>query len=237
MTIETLGTILSVWAHPDDESYLAAGLMAAARDRGQRVVCVSATAGERGTPAPEVWPPARLGRTRRWESAAAMAVLGVVEHHQLGLPDGGLDAHDAEGRAAVGRLFDEVEPDTVLTFGPDGMTFHRDHQAVHRWVRAAWRARRCRARLLFAAMTAPHLARFGELYERWDVYMTDDRPAGVRPEALALHLRLGGDELDRKLAALRAQASQTDGVVNALGLDTYAALIAEEAFVAGSKAR
>ena len=70
-------TMLSIWAHPDDETFLAAGIMAAAVDRGDRVVCVSATAGERGTPDPEAWPPARLGALRRREAAAAMAVLGV----------------------------------------------------------------------------------------------------------------------------------------------------------------
>ena len=43
-TIAELGTILSIWAHPDDETYLAGGLMASARDGGQRVVCASATA-------------------------------------------------------------------------------------------------------------------------------------------------------------------------------------------------
>ena len=30
-----LGTILSVWAHPDDETYLAGGIMAAAADAGR----------------------------------------------------------------------------------------------------------------------------------------------------------------------------------------------------------
>ena len=39
-SIAELGTILSVWAHPDDETYLAGGVMAAAVDAGQRVVCV-----------------------------------------------------------------------------------------------------------------------------------------------------------------------------------------------------
>ena len=81
-----LGTILSIWAHPDDETYLAAGIMAAARDQGRRVVCASATAGELGTDDPAAWPPARLGQVRRWEAAAAMAVLGVHEHCVLGLP-------------------------------------------------------------------------------------------------------------------------------------------------------
>ena len=127
-----LGTILSVWAHPDDETYLAAGVMAAAADRGDRVVCVSATAGELGTSDPGAWPPIRLGRRRRWEAVAAMAVLGVTEHCVLGLPDGALADYDEQGLATIGRLLDEVKPDTILTFGPDGVTFHPDHITVSR---------------------------------------------------------------------------------------------------------
>ena len=45
--VAELGTILGIWAHPDDEAYLSGGLMALARDNGQRVVCVTATRGER----------------------------------------------------------------------------------------------------------------------------------------------------------------------------------------------
>jgi LmbE family N-acetylglucosaminyl deacetylase len=57
LTPEELGTTLSVWAHPDDESYLAGGVMAAAAGHGRRVVCVSATAGEHGTTDLATWPP------------------------------------------------------------------------------------------------------------------------------------------------------------------------------------
>ena len=64
--------------------------MAAAAACGQRVVCVSATAGELGTSDPATWPPERLARVRRWEAAAAMAILGVTDHRWLGYADGGL---------------------------------------------------------------------------------------------------------------------------------------------------
>src|SRR3989337_772100 len=104
---EPSGTILSIWAHPDDETYLAGGLMAAAADRGQRVVCVTATAGEHGTADAVTWPPGWLGAVGRWELPAAMAGLGVAEHRLLGLPDGALATCGAAGRAAVGRLLDE----------------------------------------------------------------------------------------------------------------------------------
>ena len=223
----SLGTILSVWAHPDDETYLAGGVMAAAVDCGQRVVCVSATAGERGTDDPELWPPDRLGRVRRLEAAAAMAVLGVREHRVLGLPDGALDALDEHGISTMGQLLDEIRPDTVLTFGPDGMTVHPDHLAIHRWVTEAWQRSGRRARLLYAATTPDHVTRF----EEWGVFMTDERPAGVAVEDLALHLRLAGPALDRKLTALRAMATQTDGLAAAVGPDAYADNAAEECFV------
>ena len=41
--MRSLGTILGVWAHPDDDIYLSAGLMAVAAAAGERVVDVTAT--------------------------------------------------------------------------------------------------------------------------------------------------------------------------------------------------
>lgn len=228
---DTLGTILSMWAHPDDETYLAGGVMAAAAECDQRVVCVSATAGEHGTPDPATWPPDRLGRVRSWEAAAAMAVLGVGEHRLLGLPDLGLDQHEEQGLDMVGRLIDEIRPDTILTFGPDGITFHPDHIAMHRWVTAAWDERGRPGRLLYATSTVDHLDRFRDIYEEWGIYMSDERPTGAAADQLALHVHLDGRSLDRKLTALRAMATQTSGVLQAIDADLYAAEVSEEAFV------
>ncbi len=56
--VPSLGTVLGVCAHPDDEAYLSGGLMALARSAGSRVVCVTATRGEQGTTDPRTWPPA-----------------------------------------------------------------------------------------------------------------------------------------------------------------------------------
>lgn len=227
-----LGTILSIWAHPDDETYLAAGLMAAARDRGDRVVCVTATAGERGTDDPIAWPPQRLGTVRRWEALAAMAVLGVEEHHVLGLPDGGLDPDDPHAIAEIGRFLDDVRPDTILTFGRDGMTFHPDHVAVHHWVTTAWATRGCPGRLLYATVTQEFLARHREQLEEWDMYMSEERPLGVAEADAAIHVELSAGALDRKLTALRAMATQTGPLIAALDPDVYAQHVREECFVA-----
>ena len=126
---------------------------------------------------------------------------------------------------------DEVRPDTILTFGPDGQTFHPDHIAVHRWVTAAWERRGRRERLLYSATTTDHIDRFGDLYERWNVYMSDQRPVGVPREDLALELRLGDVLLGRKLAALSAMATQTESARELLGPELYAEQAATEAFV------
>ena len=78
-----LGTILGVWAHPDDEAYLSAGLMADAVRRGNRVVCVTATRGEAGSQDPDRWRSEEMPRSRERALAACLRTLGVTEHRWL----------------------------------------------------------------------------------------------------------------------------------------------------------
>ncbi|WP_064440864.1 PIG-L deacetylase family protein [Hoyosella altamirensis] len=230
--IAELGTIASLWAHPDDETYVCGGIMAAAAANGQRVTCVSATCGELGTEDPVGWPPDRLGRVRRWEASAAMAVLGVKDHRWLDYPDGGLAGIDSEEPVArIAEILDEVRPDTILTFGPDGGTFHPDHRTISQWVGKAWNRAGRPGRLLHACLTDTHLAEWGDAYERWGVFMTADRPVGVPVEKLALHLTLDGERLDQKITALAAMHTQTAPAMAVLGVDAYRASNAEETFV------
>ncbi len=112
------------------------------------------------------------------------------------------------------------------------MTFHPDHIAIHHWVTAAWHRLGCPGRLLYATTTVEFLHRFRDLFEEWNMYMTDDRPTGVPGDQLALHARLSGSDLDRKLTALRAMATQTAGLIATVDADIYAAQVAEEAFIA-----
>jgi LmbE family N-acetylglucosaminyl deacetylase len=233
LDVTDLGTILAVWAHPDDETFLAGGIMAMARERGQRVVCVSATAGEHGTNDPHAWPPERLGALRRDEAAAAMRILGVDDHRLLGFEDGTLAAVDREaGAGRVVELLEEIEPDTVLTFGPDGMTFHTDHMAISRWVREAWERTGGRARLLCATVEAERHRRLRDLLEVWGIYMSEERPVPVPAEDLALHLPLSEPVLERKLAALRAMPSQIEPSLAILSEAQFRDVNADESFVA-----
>jgi len=227
-----LGTILSIWAHPDDETYLAGGIMAEAAANDQRVICVSATAGECGTDDPVAWPPERLGRVRRWEAAAAMAVLGVADHRWLDYSDGALADLDPTGPVArVADLIVAEQPDTVLTFGPDGVTFHPDHVTVSAWVGAACEKVGFRGRLLQTAASEEHWRVWAERYEQWGVFMTDDRPSPVPLAEIDLRLALHGATMDRKVAALLAMHTQTAPALALLGETDFRALNNEECFV------
>jgi LmbE family N-acetylglucosaminyl deacetylase len=216
-----LGTVLGVWAHPDDEAFLSAGLMAAACDAGNRVVCVTATMGEHGTDDPVRWPPDRLGRVRAHELSESLGVLGVREHRFLGLVDGtcAIQPFDAVVERIAG-IIDEVRPDTIVTFGPDGMTGHQDHQTVSAWTTAARRAAAPDARLLYATTTAEFVDRWRPVNEQLGVFLADGLPLRTPSAALGVELRLTAELTDRKLAALRAQATQTAGMIAVLGEET-----------------
>src|SRR5690606_8310011 len=110
---------------------------------------------------------------------------------------GGCDAVPHErGVAAVARAIADTRPEVIVTFGPDGITGHPDHVAVHRWTTDAWR-RSGRGVLLYAALTDAFLARHRALHERVGVF-GDHRPAGYAPGEIALAVELGAGELDRK---------------------------------------
>jgi LmbE family N-acetylglucosaminyl deacetylase len=222
-------TLLGVWAHPDDEAYLSAGLMAHARRRGDRVVVVTATAGEHGTDDVDRWPPRRLAAVRRRELRAALAAVGVTEHHVLGYPDGG--CHDHDGRARVAEIIARIRPDTIVTFGPDGMTGHPDHRAVSAWTTGAWHATGRRATLWYATLTRSFHDRWSALNDSIGLWSSTEAPPCTEVHELAHLLELGDATLDRKLAALRAHASQTGALIDLVGEATFRAWWSNEAFV------
>jgi LmbE family N-acetylglucosaminyl deacetylase len=229
------GPLLGVWAHPDDEAHLSAGLMASARRAGRRVVVVTMTAGERGTADPEHWPPERLDARRRAELSASLAALDVDEHYVLGVPDGGCSSVD--GTALVTAFLVLVQPSTIVTFGPDGMTGHPDHRAVSSWTTAAWRTAGCPGDLWYATVTPEFHRDFGDVNDATGIWSEQDEPPCTEVADLAHRVELEGAALDQKLDALRAHASQTAPLLTAVGPRTYRRWWATEAFVAAPRLR
>jgi len=234
--VEDVGVLLGIWAHPDDEAYASAGLMSLVRAAGNRVVVATATRGEHGTQEPEAWPPHRLAVVREQEMAASLAAVDVQEHHWLGHHDGTVHRVPTDhGVRQIADLIDEVRPDTIVTFGPDGLTGHTDHQTVSRWASLAWRWTGADSRLLHATFTP-------EFHRRWDavntsvgLWMPGAVPPCDPPERLALAIHCDEDLLDRKLAALRGHASQTEHLIARIGVAQYRRWWGTEAFVDGSR--
>ena len=226
--MEELGTVLGIWAHPDDETYLCGAIMAAAARAGSRVVCVTATRGELGSTDPDLWPAGdRLARVRTVELENALRSLGVTEHQWLDYPDGGcadVDADDAVARLRA--IADDVQPDTVLTFGPDGMTGHPDHQAVSRWTLDAIGDD---ASVHFATNTADWLASWRPRLDAVGAFMGAEPPCSTLDE-LSIHLQADGELLDAKFAAITSQVSQVEPMVRVFGVEDLRAALAEEAF-------
>lgn len=141
--------LLTVHAHPDDESITMGGTLALCADRGIRTAVVCCTDGQLATiyapdmPEEETRP--RLGEIRREELRRACAALGVDEVHFLGYHDSGMagaETNDdpaafwrSDVDAAVGRLVERIRafrPHVVVTYDANGNYGHPDHVQAHR---------------------------------------------------------------------------------------------------------
>lgn len=139
-------TVLVVAAHPDDDCFIAGGLVAMhATDPAMRFVLVHATCGEAGStdvgfPAPGT---SALAQTRVHEVDRSWQVLGrrPDRHEWLGFADGRLAESVDELTARIATIIGDEQPDVVVTFGPDGLTGHPDHAAVSAATTAAFEDR------------------------------------------------------------------------------------------------
>ncbi len=141
--------LLTIHAHPDDESSKGAGTVAKYHDEGIHTVLVCCTGGELGdiaNPAMEL--PGvmeNLPEVRRGELAEATKIIGFDEVVMLDYRDSGMAGslgngdlrcfHQAPLDEAVGRLvaiIRRVRPQVILTYGDNQQGYpHPDHLKVH----------------------------------------------------------------------------------------------------------
>jgi LmbE family N-acetylglucosaminyl deacetylase len=131
--------VLAIFAHPDDESLVAGGTLAACTAAGLDVVLLSVTRGEQGPIShPGLATRETLGAVREAELTAAASALGIRTVVCLDHPDGELGwANEREIGLELVRHIRLWQPEAVITFGPEGLYWHPDHIAVHRHVMAA----------------------------------------------------------------------------------------------------
>jgi LmbE family N-acetylglucosaminyl deacetylase len=197
--------VLMVAAHPDDVDFGSAGTIAAWTDAGLEVSYCIATDGDAGGFDPAV-PRSAIAGIRQDEQRKAAAAVGVTDVEFLGYPDGQLVVSIAL-RRDITRAIRRARPDRVVVPSPQRdlrnvYASHPDHQATGE---AALCAIYPDARNPYAH---PELLAEGlEAHTVPEVWITsfNDR---------ADHYVDITDTFHRKIAALRAHASQTAHMTN-----------------------
>lgn len=133
---EEPNTIMAIFAHPDDET--AIGPVLAKYAAMAKVQVVIATDGRYGvTDHFGMSAGDSLVAVRTQEMACACEELGVHPPHFLGVKDGlGLNGYHnfyeeaAQLKERIKDKIKELNPDVILTFGPEGDTGHPDHRMI-----------------------------------------------------------------------------------------------------------
>jgi LmbE family N-acetylglucosaminyl deacetylase len=131
---------LAVFAHPDDETFLAGSTLARLAECGVdvRVLCLTrGEAGRRGDY--EALSPEAFGELRQQELEAACQTLGIRRPILGGCRDGAVATEcRALAERGIAGVLQTLRPELVITFGPDGVSGHPDHVAVSEITTAAF---------------------------------------------------------------------------------------------------
>jgi|SRR5688572_14346824 len=231
--IKNLGTILSVWAHPDDESFVAAGLLAAAVKNGQKVICITATKGEKGVQDETRWPASQLADIRTRELEASLKELGITQHFWLDYKDGECNTvPDAEAVQQLNVFAEKYQPDSILTFGPDGLTGHPDHQTINHWVQLLVAGLAQKPNVYHPVYTPDQYEQFLKpLDEKLDMFFNIDKPPLATKSDCAIALTLPDELLTQKWRALAAQESQMERLLALIPTEAKAGVFGQEYFI------
>ncbi len=195
-------SILLVFAHPDDESSGVSGTVKKYAEQGVPVDLITATRGEKGSRL-DVPDNVDTGTAREAELRAAAAIMGIRNIYFLDYVDGELykaSIDDVAGKIA--DIMRRVEPEIVITFGPDGISGHTDHITVGKAATRAFKQLTAEGKgprklyyVTIAASALPDAAEYG---------------VATRPDE---EINLATDiykYFDSKIKALSAHRSQQD---------------------------
>lgn len=170
--------VLVIAPHPDDECLGCGGTALLHLHRGDEVEVVFLTSGELGL---KKLSKEVAWQTREAEARAACVILGIPEPCFLRLPDWTMGDDINAAADAVRPVLERAHPH--LIYAPHSSEWHPDHRAVLPILKAAFRG------MSFGMPTLRG-------YEVWT------------PLAEYQHVENISDVMEKKLAALRAHASQ-----------------------------
>ncbi|URM34895.1 MULTISPECIES: bacillithiol biosynthesis deacetylase BshB2 [Bacillaceae] len=183
--------VLVIFPHPDDEAFGVSGTISLHIDNGTPVTYACLTLGEMGRNMgnPPFATRETLPKIRKEELEEAARVLGIQDLRMLGYRDKTVEFEDEEMLAnRLGAIIGETNPSLVITFYP-GYAVHPDHDATGAAV----------------------------------IRAVKDLPADKRPKVHCVAFSNNCEEeigqadvvndvsavIDRKIAAIKAHASQT----------------------------
>lgn len=127
-----LGTkLLFVVAHPDDESFVAAGTILKNRALEGKNYIICATMGEKGkSHLKQPMNEAELKKIRKRELERAAKFLKIDGLFFLNLPDTKVLESISALAKKTEQLIKKIKPNYIFSFGPDGISGHLDHVAA-----------------------------------------------------------------------------------------------------------
>ena len=132
--------LLAIFAHPDDESFRAGGMLAILADNDVCVQVLSLTRGQAGSCGdPPVCSQEELPQIREAELKCACNTLGIQPPIIWDYEDGKLsEANENKMIQRITDLIVKLQPEVLLTWPPDGLSGHLDHVMVSRWATKAF---------------------------------------------------------------------------------------------------
>ena len=210
---EPRGTVLAVFAHPDDERVVGPLLSKLARE-GREVHLAIATDGSKGVRDYAGVPAgAQLAAARLKEAHCAVERLAVSRLHMIGMEDGSLGtsmATLAELRTRLSAIIARVGPVTIITFGPEGGTGHPDHRLVGNVVTEIVQAGQGRQaiNLFYASLPAQRLR---------SAPQSTPRVSGVSEELLTVRIPVQAKDIAAAQASFACHSTQyTTGEMRAI---------------------
>lgn len=126
-------TILAIFPHPDDESAIAEILIKYAR-QGYKIQLMIATDGKDGTRVTKIPPGDSLGNLRKQETICACKIMGIeppifLSIDRLDTKIGVRNYFNCHKQLldSLKKKIPMINPDIIITFGPDGDTHHAEH--------------------------------------------------------------------------------------------------------------
>src|SRR3989344_5375281 len=123
--------ILLLTAHPDDESFAAAGTIYENDKAGGLSILVCATFGEKGVSHLQKMASSKeIKKIREGELRKSAELLNISKIVFLKLPDTKLSTKSKVLQETYLKIARAARPEIIMSFGADGLTGHKDHVAV-----------------------------------------------------------------------------------------------------------